>query len=92
MQPNAVYVAEGTVNGIQNVALATPEDIYAEYSLHFTTDENAIGVFAFPEYLIWANGKIPTIEAGTSYELSVVATKLADEYIYKAVLTPFKGM
>ena len=90
MQPDVVYVANTPVNAIYNLTLAEPQTLSVTYTLHFTMAD-VVGIFVFPENLLWANGKIPTIEAGASYELSIVATKLTDEYIYKAVLTSFKA-
>ena len=45
-----------------------------------------------PSYVLWANGTIPTLEAQTHYELSISATKIDNEYFYKAVLVPFKSV
>lgn len=38
---------------------------------------------------LWANGDIPTLISDVDYELSIVATRIGEMYIYKAVLTPF---
>ena len=50
------------------------------------------GVLEVPDYVLWANGTTPALEAQTPYELSITATKFEDGYIYKAVLTPFKSV
>ena len=89
-EPNKIYYADILVFGV-NVSLVTPPvgDI-GEYLLYFTNADE-YSIFEFPSDWLWANG-IPEIEAGVSYELSVVATKVGGEYIYKAVLTPFKSL
>lgn len=91
MQPDVAYVAEIPINAIYNLDMVAPQTLSATYTLHFRT-AGTIGIFVFPSNLLWANGEIPTIEPYVNYELSIVATKLADEYIYKAVLTPFKSI
>lgn len=91
MQPDVAYVAEIPINAIYNLDMVAPQTLSATYTLHFRTADT-IGIFVFPSNLLWANGEIPTIEPYVNYELSIVATKIADEYIYKAVLTPFKSI
>ena len=88
MQPNKVYVASSKINGIYNLSIATPTENHAEYMLIFSTD-SIIETFAFPDNIRWANGVVPTIEINACYELSIAATKMNGEYVYKAVLTKF---
>jgi hypothetical protein len=61
---------------------------YGEVSIIFTAGE-ALSLMV-PISLLWANGQIPVIEEGVSYELSLVASKVNNTFVYKAVLTPFK--
>lgn len=63
---------------------------YGESLICFTAGE--VCPFTCADIVQWANGTPPEIEAGVSYELSIAATKLGNEYIYKAVLTPFKSV
>lgn len=88
MQPNKVYVASSAINGIRDLSIATPEENYAEYSLHFLVGD-IIDMFVFPSHFRWANGASPLIDANAYYELSIAAVKMNGEYIYKAVLTKF---
>lgn len=91
MQAGKVYVAKHRVTGIQSLFFEEPLTDVADYTLHFTTGDVAtLDPFVFPSHLLWANGVVPTITPDTSYELSVTATMLDDEYVYKAVLTNFK--
>lgn len=70
--------------------LETPDKDVVEYTWHFKT--NTFPTLSLPSYLYWANGEIPEIEDNTMYELSITATKYpsTDEYVYKAILIPFK--
>lgn len=94
--PNTVYYADGYVGeSINIIDVALPASDVGEYTLHFTTDSPELGFLgnlSVPSNWLWANGSIPTIERGCSYELSVIATKLGEDYIYKAILTPFKAV
>lgn len=68
------------------------ETEYDEYMLVFKTiiDEGNFAL-TLPSFVLWANGEIPILEVGTSYELSITRRKLNDGWNeYKAVLTPFK--
>lgn len=91
MQAGKVYVAKHRVTGIQSLFFEEPLTDVVDYTLHFTTGDVAtLDPFVFPSHLLWANGVVPTITPDTSYELSVTATMLDEEYVYKAVLTNFK--
>jgi hypothetical protein len=96
-EPNKIYYAASPVNeSVSFFSVVQPTDDVGEYVLHFTTteDESWAGILSFdtPSNWLWANGEIPSLETNTHYELSVVATKLGTDYIYKAVLTPFKSV
>lgn len=91
-EPNKIYYATTPV--LETVAIFSvipPTEDIGEYSLHFSYDNQSFAFFEAPSDWLWPNG-IPTVEAGVSYELSVVATKFGSDYIYKAVLTPFKSV
>lgn len=91
-EPNKIYY--GTTPVIESVSIFSvipPTEDIGEYSLHFSYDNLNSVYFDAPSDWLWSNG-IPTVESGVSYELSVVATKFGDDYIYKAVLTPFKAV
>ena len=90
MLPNTIHVmTSSAVSSITIDGFTEPTELTAEYTLHFFTG-SSVGSFTLPEEVVWANGTAPTIEASTAYELSVVSTYFNDNYIYKAVLTPFK--
>lgn len=92
--PNTVYYANGYIDGsIEIIDVVLPTSDVGEYTLHFTTDPLSMvfmGSLSVPSNWLWANGSIPTLEKGCSYELSVTATKMGSDYIYKAILTSFK--
>lgn len=92
MQPNTIYVAtEAITEGVAIRAIEPPTSFAAEYVLHLYLVDSGPSPFTLPDTVIWANGVTPSdIETGIHYELSIVASKVGNEYIYKAVLTPFK--
>lgn len=95
LEPNKIYVSHFTVVfGINVFDIIPPTDLYAEYTIIFKTGGGTDyeGELTLPSYILWANGTIPTIEAQTNYELSISATKIDNEYVYKAVLVPFKSV
>jgi hypothetical protein len=92
-EPNKVYYAtEAISEAVDITSVIPPTGDVGEYTLYFTTVSTGmfLGFLYLPSNWLWANGQIPTLEKGVSYELSVVATKFGSGYIYKAVLTPFK--
>lgn len=89
-EPNKIYYATTPVlESVGIFSVIPPTEDIGEYSLHFSYANPGFPYFEAPSDWLWPNG-IPTVEEGVSYELSVVATKLGSDYIYKAVLTPFK--
>ena len=90
LEPNKVYYCTEQVKSIQVSNITPPTNDVAEYLVYFTTENINMEPSVFLISLLWANGDVPTIEGGVTYELSIVATKLGGNYIYKAVLTPFK--
>lgn len=97
MSPNTIYVYDsGTI--LKHLTVYEFEDtseLYAEYSVIFKleigSDEDTAHV-SLPEYVLWANGVIPQVEAGVTYELSITRTKLRGGEVFNAVLTPFKTL
>lgn len=91
-EPNKIYyVTTPVLETVAIISVIPPTEDIGEYSLHFSYDNLSFAFFEAPSDWLWPNG-IPTVEAGVSYELSVVATKFGSDYIYKAVLTPFKSV
>lgn len=92
LEPNKIYICHNTE--ILNVIISDiipPEDLYGEYTCLFKfggVSVDSLGL-TLPDYVLWANGTAPQLEVQTPYELSITATKFIDDYIYKAVLTPF---
>lgn len=90
LEPNKVYYCTEQIKSIHIDGITPPTNDVAEYLVYFTTENINMEPSKFLSSLLWANGDAPTIEGGVTYELSIVATKLGGNYIYKAVLTPFK--
>ena len=95
LEPNKLYIHSiAHANDISIYDIVPPDDIYGDYTIMFKSagGENYEGILELPDYILWANGTTPALEAQTPYELSIIATKFEDGYIYKAVLTPFKAV
>jgi hypothetical protein len=92
LEPNKVYVAKKKVSSINVERMLMPSDsIGAEYTIMFQTSTSELPIIVGSyASLLWANGAIPTIEADTYYELSLVLNNINNTNIIKAVLTPFK--
>lgn len=92
MKHGVIYVSQpdniGTAITIEN--FEAPDKDVVEYVWHFQT--GTMPTLSLPSYIHWANGELPEIEDDTVYELSITATRhySTSEYIYKAVLVPFK--
>ena len=91
LTPNCTHVVASPISSVSIADITEPTELTAQYSLHFFIGESA-GQLALPDGVLWANGTSPTLEASTGYELSIVATSLSGNYIFKAVLTPFKSV
>ena len=91
LTPNCTHVVTFPISSVTITDMTEPTELTAQYSLHFFIAETA-GQLALPDGVLWANGTSPTLEASTGYELSIVATSLSGNYIFKAVLTPFKSV
>lgn len=91
-EPNKVYVAKEKVYLINARMISIPRDsIGAEYTIMFQTSTSELPILVDTNIpFLWANGAIPTIEADTYYELSLVLNNIDNTRIFKAVLTPFK--
>lgn len=93
LEPNKVYYVDSFVSeGVSIQDVVPPTGDVGEYTVHFVCNGSPVFIDTFecPANWQWANGQKPTLENGTAYELSVVATKANGTYFYKAVLTPFK--
>ena len=93
-EADKIYIMQSSVRRIGVYDLIIPNNgVYGEYVFIFDTSESEIEVarLEIPDYVIWANGTVPTLEAGVYYELSIVYTNSSvGGDIFKAVLTPFK--
>ena len=92
LEPNKVYYVDSFVSeGVSIIDVVPPTGDVGEYTVHFVCNGSPIFMDTFECPANWqlANGQRPTLENGTAYELSVVATKANGTYFYKAVLTAF---
>ena len=92
MKHGVIYVSQPTnietTITIENFEV--PDKDVVEYIWYFKT--GTMPILSLPSYIYWANGELPEIEDDTVYELSITATRYysTHDYIYKAVLVPFK--
>lgn len=93
MRPDVIYVCtERKVRVLDIEMYEKPTKKVAEYTIYFTTSDETPSAYIFFPNLLWVNGTTPQLEPNTTYELSIVATKLLNDYVYKGVLTPFKSL
>lgn len=95
MRPNVIYVQSGA-DDVASVFIqfADTTELYSEYTLIFKTTDDLDGAdftMSLPSTVKWVDGKVPTVELDTVYELSIARTKMSwgDEFL--AVLAPFKS-
>lgn len=94
MRPNVVYwVLDNNNITIESFEEAAPEvESYDLFTAILALGAGAIEIsLTLPDYVAWANGIIPELVNGISYELSI--SRISDGYgwyNYFAVLTPFK--
>ena len=82
---NSCYIYTGAAGDVRINNLANPTSGEARYEFRFSGATS----LTIPSKVIWANGEVPEIDSTAYYELSIVATQMADGYVYKAVLGKF---
>lgn len=92
LNPNTIYISTGSNYGlnISNIVPPLNGALTAQYIVHCNIATGGSDGIVVPDTVRWANGVLPDISSGGEYELSVVATKSGDNYIYKAILTRFQ--
>lgn len=92
LNPNTIYISTGLNHGlsISNIVPPLNGALTAQYIVHCNIATGGSDGIVVPDTVRWANGVLPDISSGGEYELSVVATKSGDNYIYKAILTRFQ--
>lgn len=83
--PNTIYVASSGVTGFAINRFNTTDSLIDEYEFVFHTSSSNM-TFYLPDYVCWANGEIPNIEADVMYELNIRRSN--DKFM--AVLIGFK--
>lgn len=100
LQPNVITIITDPLAGIYINDFVISSSKHDEYTIVFSTTAEEPGVprLTLPDYVLWANGSIPTFEWSTVYEFSITRDSLiveqdgttVEQNVYKAVLTPFK--
>ena len=75
------------------------KNVYDEYTIIFTPyvhiGIDVTTILSVPDYVIWANGEMPTLEYDVWYELSISRSNIysdSSSSVYRAVITPFKSV
>lgn len=95
-EPNKIYIYNDILMDGVDIGLVTPpSEDYAEYSLIFTAGDPMLGYITTPANWCWVkntspSGLISSVKEGTHMELSVTASKVGNEYVYRACLTAFE--
>jgi hypothetical protein len=72
LYPNVYYVQDAPTTNL-TIYIGKPEDetILNEYLIEFTTSSNGTTI-SIPSSIKWANGKTPTFENDSTYQISIV--------------------
>lgn len=102
LQPNVITIITDPLSGLYINDFVISSSNHDEYTIVFSTSAEEPGVprLTLPDYVLWANGSIPTFEWSTVYEFSITRDSLiveqegttVEQNVYKAVLTPFKSV
>ena len=92
LNPNTVYISTGLNHGLNISSIVPPSNgaLTAQYIVHCNIVDGGADGIVVPDSVKWANGVLPDISLGGDYELSIVATKTGNNYMYKAILTRFQ--
>ena len=92
IEDNTIQTAQAGVCYILNkqgdikiTSLESPSGNESKYEFRF----NGATSLTIPSNVIWLNGESPELDSTANYELSIVATKAGEDYVYKAVLGKF---
>lgn len=104
LQPNVITIITKPLAGIYIDDFVISSSLHDEYTVIFSTGglEPEAPSITLPDYVLWANGSVPTLEWHTVYEFSITRDFLTivpegglnevEQNVYKAVLTPFKAV
>lgn len=104
LQPNVITIITKPLPSIYIDDFVISSSLHDEYTVIFSTGglEPGAPSITLPDYVLWANGSVPTLEWHTVYEFSITRDFLTivpegglnavEQNVYKAVLTPFKSV
>lgn len=91
MQPDNVYIIANTSAGdvkVNSIAAPVASKLMGRYTVMFTGATS----LTIPSEVLWADGKVPTIDPAMHYELSIIGARFGSTVVYKAILTGFKSV
>lgn len=83
------YIAINEITNITIVDFGELRGVFDEYHLVFKSSNNGATI-TLPPTIYWANGAIADIEPSTFYEVSIMASNMGDDVVFRAVVVPFK--
>lgn len=91
IMPNTTYIVSESISLLSIGDFLVSDALSDEYNVIFKADMGGTTLkISSYDTLYWANGVIPTIEAGTVCELSIQRVSIGGGNFFNAVLTPFK--
>ena len=91
IEPNKTYIVSEPIALLHINGFGTPEAVCDEYNVIFKGDTGGVTLtIEGVDYLLWANGTIPTMEETAVYELSIQRVRISGYDMYNVVVTPFK--
>lgn len=91
MQPDNVYIIANTSAGdvkVNSIAAPDASKLMGRYTVMFTGATS----LTIPSEVLWADGKVPTIDPAMHYELSIIGARFGSTVVYKAILAGFKSV
>lgn len=88
MLPDVTYICPVAVMAVWVQTLQPPTGNVGKYTFHFKVGSDGAMVY-IDESILMAGERPETLEPSVACELSIVATKIGNSYVYKGVLTSF---
>ena len=91
IMPNTMYIVSIEISTLNINEFSVSDALSDEYNVIFQAGMGGTTLIINSyDGIYWANGVIPTIDAGAVYELSIQRVNLGGSNYFNAVLTPFR--